>query len=84
MPYKTVEIDLKPEEAFDDASFKQALFSKLNMKDDGSVYLHPLRRSIDARSREVAIKVLVEIVPASEHIENSYKREYRQTYSHRY
>jgi uncharacterized protein len=58
---KTIEINLKPEEAFDEATFKPALFHKLNLLDDGSVFVRPIRRSIDARSKEVIVNFLVEI-----------------------
>lgn len=61
-----VEVDLKPEEAFDPDVYKEAVFRKLQMKNDGSVYLRPVRRSIDARSRNVKVKFLLEIVPAGE------------------
>jgi uncharacterized FAD-dependent dehydrogenase len=63
---KTIELQLNPQEAFDEPTFKSTLFSKLSLPDDGSVFINPLKRSIDARGRKVVVKVLVEIVPASE------------------
>ena len=63
---KTKEIELTPQEAFDEPSFKSTLYQKLKLPTDGSVYVNPLKRSIDARGRKVLVKVLVEIVPASE------------------
>jgi hypothetical protein len=58
---KTIEVELKPEEAFDENLFKPALFKKLQLPEDGSILLRPLRRSIDARGRNVVVKFLVEI-----------------------
>jgi uncharacterized protein len=63
---KTIELQLSPQEAFDEATFKNTLFSKLKLPDDGSVFINPLKRSIDARGRKVVVKVLVEMVPAAE------------------
>jgi len=59
-----LEVDLKPEEAFDEAVFKPAIFERLHLKDDGSICIHPLRRSIDARGKNVIVKFLVELIPA--------------------
>ncbi|MBL7873708.1 MAG: FAD-dependent monooxygenase [Cyclobacteriaceae bacterium] len=63
---KTVELQLSPQEAFDESAFKHTLFSKLEVPEDGSVFINPLKRSIDARGRKVIVKVLVEIVSAGE------------------
>ena len=63
---RTIEVDLKPEEAFEEALFRPAIFQRLSLKDDGSIHLRPLRRSIDARGKNVLIKFLVELVPAGE------------------
>ncbi len=58
---KTIEINLKPEEAFHESAFKPALFQKLNLADDGNIFVRPIRRSIDARSKEVFVNFLVEV-----------------------
>jgi uncharacterized FAD-dependent dehydrogenase len=63
---KTVEVALKPEEAFDQNEVQRALFQHLKLKDDGSIYVRPLRRSIDARGRKVVVKFLVELIPADQ------------------
>jgi len=63
---KTVEIALTPEEAFDQNVVHHALFQQLNLKDDGSIYIRPLRRSIDARGKKVVVKFLVELIPADQ------------------
>jgi uncharacterized protein len=74
---KTIEVQLSPEEAFDASAFKPALFSKLALQDDGSVFLNPLKRSVDARGKKVLVKVLVEIVPAKEATDKiTYRKEY--------
>jgi uncharacterized FAD-dependent dehydrogenase len=63
---KTVEVALKPEEAFDQNGVQRALFQHLKLKDDGSIYVRPLRRSIDARGRKVVVKFLVELIPVDQ------------------
>jgi uncharacterized protein len=63
---RTVEVDLKPEEAFEEPIFRRAIFERLRIKDDGSIFLHPVRRSIDARGKYVKIKFLVELIPAEQ------------------
>jgi uncharacterized protein len=74
---KTIEVHLSPEEAFDESQFKQTLFRKLQIPDDGSLLINPLRRSIDARSRNVIVKVLVEIIPIEEaYATIIYKKDY--------
>jgi len=63
---KTVELTLRPEEAFDDDAFKKAIHDRLQINPSEGIYIHPLRRSIDARGRHVVINVLVELVPAGQ------------------
>lgn len=63
---KTIEVSLSPEEAFDDNSFKPALFKKLGIQDDGSVFLNLQKRSVDARGKNVQVKIQVELVPSNE------------------
>lgn len=63
---RTFELNLKPEEAFDETLFRPAIFQQLRIRDDGSHYLRPLRRSIDARGKNVVVKFLVELVPADQ------------------
>ena len=63
---KTREIELTPQEAFDEPSLTSTLYRKLKLPTAGGVFVNPLKRSIDARGRKVLVKVLVEIVPASE------------------
>ena len=63
---KTLEISLSPQEAFDEAFFKQILHQKLKLGEKANFYPKVLKRSIDARSREVQIKLLVELVPVDQ------------------
>jgi uncharacterized FAD-dependent dehydrogenase len=63
---KLVEVVLKPEEAFDESLFRSAIFRKLAVKDDGSIFVNIIKRSIDARSREVIVRIQCEVVPSSE------------------
>lgn len=74
---KTIEVQLSPQEAFDENLFKNSLFEKVGIMDDGSVYIHPLKRSIDARGKKVVVKVLVEIIQSSQipH-SNNYRKDY--------
>lgn len=74
---RTVELQLTPQEAFDESLFKPALFAKLNIPDDGSVLFQPLKRSIDARGRKVHVNVLVEIIPSSQAVAQiTYRKNY--------
>ena len=74
---KTIEISLTPEEAFDDVVFEQALKTKLKLGDNESILPKVLKRSIDARSRQVQVKLLVELVPAGSIQGNQFfKKEY--------
>ena len=58
---QTTELILSPEEAFNEEYFIRALYKKLGLPDDGSVRVVPLKRSIDARSRQVIVRVQCEI-----------------------
>lgn len=74
---KTIEVQLSPQEAFDESAFKPALFQKLGIQDDGSVFINPIRRSVDARGKNVWVKVLVEIIPAKETTDKiTYRKDY--------
>ncbi|HEX6226183.1 MAG TPA: FAD-dependent oxidoreductase [Chryseolinea sp.] len=59
---KIVELVLKPEEAFDEVKFNTLLYSKLGLRQDGSVFVHPVKRSIDARSKNVVVRLQCEII----------------------
>lgn len=75
--HKTIEVQLSPQEAFDENQFKQILSAKLQLPEDGSLIINPIKRSIDARGRNVLVKVLVEVTPVEEaHPTISYKKNY--------
>jgi len=63
---KTVEIILSPEEAFQEDVFTSALYQKLRLKNDGSVFVQPVKRSVDARSKSVLVRVQCEVMYADE------------------
>ncbi|MBS1507748.1 MAG: FAD-dependent oxidoreductase [Bacteroidetes bacterium] len=57
---KKIEINLLPEEAFDEATFKQALYAKANLS-PYEVFIRPTRRSIDARGKTIWVKIQAEV-----------------------
>ena len=63
---KIVELVLKPEEAFDEVKFNSLLYSKLGFNQDGSVFVRPVKRSIDARSKNVVVRIQCEILKPEE------------------
>ena len=65
---KIAEVVLSPEEAFREDLFPAILYRKLSLPADGSVTVYPLRRSIDARSRSVRVRVQCRILEAGEAI----------------
>lgn len=64
--HKTIEVQLSPQEAFDESQFKHILSHKLHIPEDGPLIINPIKRSVDARSKNVSVKVLVELIPARE------------------
>lgn len=63
---KTIELSLRPEEAFDENIFPGILYQKLGLKNDGSVLVVPTKRSIDARSRQVVVRFQCDIISPAE------------------
>lgn len=63
---KIIEVVLKPEEAFDEVQLNTLLYSKLGIKQDGSVFVRPIKRSIDARSKNVVVRIQCEILKPEE------------------
>ena len=63
---KTVELTLTPEEAFDENLFPRILFRKLSLPDDGSISIIPIKRSVDARSRHIVVRLQCEILTREE------------------
>ena len=62
---KQAEVVLSPEEAFSETLFPSILYQKLGLKNDGHFYVKPLKRSIDARSRNVVVRIQCEIAAIS-------------------
>jgi uncharacterized FAD-dependent dehydrogenase len=63
---QTKEIVLQAEEAFNEELFENSLYEKLGIKRDGNFFVRPVKRSIDARGRNVVVRVLCEISSVSE------------------
>jgi uncharacterized protein len=62
----TIELTLWPEEAFNDSLFPDILYQKLKLKNDGSVYVNILKRSIDARGKKAIVRFLCEVVRSND------------------
>jgi uncharacterized FAD-dependent dehydrogenase len=60
------DIILWPEEAFNDSLFPRILYERLGLPQDGSVFIRPVKRSIDARSKKVCVRLQCEILKPSE------------------
>jgi uncharacterized FAD-dependent dehydrogenase len=71
-----VEVILPPEEAFNEELFPAILYEKLQLKKDGSVYVNPVKRSIDARGKKVIVRIQCEIL-SPEKLNPSIKRSYQ-------
>jgi uncharacterized FAD-dependent dehydrogenase len=63
---RTVEVILKPEEAFNEALFPSILYQKLKIHQQGEEVIHPVKRSIDARSKTVIVRIQCEIYTKGE------------------
>lgn len=57
-----VELQLSPQEAFDESLFTNVLYRKLSLSPDGEQKVIPTKRSIDARGKNVIVRVQVELV----------------------
>ncbi len=72
---KNTEITISPEEAFDETRFMPTLYKKVKANPE-QVFLRPVRRSIDARGKNVLVKVQVELVPIGKQTSGFHKRDY--------
>lgn len=63
---QTKEIILLPEEAFSEELFYPSLYRKAGLEQGGDQLIKPIKRSIDARAKQVIVRVLCEIVPVNE------------------
>lgn len=74
---RIVELVLRPEEAFREDLFPHILYKKLDLPDDGSILIRPLKRSIDARSKKISVRVQCEVIDSPEkHTLLSYKKDF--------
>src|SRR5690606_12558641 len=68
---------LRPEEAFDDNLFPEILYKKLDVPNDGQVIIRPVKRSIDARGRDVLVRMQVDVLSREDFSRNNLaNREY--------
>jgi uncharacterized protein len=75
---KLVELTLWPEEAFNDDLFPSILFEKLKVPNDGSIFITPLKRSIDARGSKVVVRLQCAILSRAEHDSSiTFSKQYR-------
>jgi uncharacterized FAD-dependent dehydrogenase len=58
---KTLELTLPPEIAFDETAFTKHIRQALRLDNEVPLYIRQLRRSIDARSRQIKVNVAVEV-----------------------
>ena len=63
---RIADVTLWPEEAFNETLFPDILYERLGLRNDGSVWITPVRRSIDARSKRVCVRFQCEIYDRNE------------------
>ncbi|MEX1241188.1 MAG: FAD-dependent oxidoreductase [Cyclobacteriaceae bacterium] len=63
---RILDLTLRPEEAFNDSLFPELLYERLGLKNDGSVWVNPVKRSIDARGKNVIVRFQCEVYNAGE------------------
>jgi uncharacterized FAD-dependent dehydrogenase len=62
-----VELQLNPQEAFEESQFREALYKKLSISPDGDLKIIPIKRSIDARGKNVIVRVQVEVLKSDQY-----------------
>lgn len=59
---KELQMQLSPEEAYDERKFRETVLRRLNLRqDDSEIHVRQTRRSIDARGRQVKVNVEAEV-----------------------
>src|SRR5690606_17175338 len=58
---KEIQLSLSPQEAYDDALFRSTVLQHLGLAENPAITVRQMKRSIDARGRQVIIKVTAEI-----------------------
>ncbi len=59
---KTIELSLTPQEAFDPLLFQQTVNEQVHLSPKGNKAFRLLKRSIDARNRNVVVKIIGEVI----------------------
>lgn len=81
---KVTEIVVSPQEAFDEVNFLSILSKKAGLSPDSALRVNPVRRSIDARSRNVVVRIQYDLVPKGEGIlDRKFERNYPSVHSGR-
>ena len=81
---RTVELTLSPEEAFNEELFTSILYQRLGLPANSDIHVNPVRRSIDARSRHVIVRVQCELRSPSEKTPLiTYQKDYNNVSSNR-
>lgn len=73
---KTVELILTPEEAFNEEAFQVILANRLRLPPDSTLAVRTLKRSIDARGKNIRVNILVELVDKGEFRPISYGKDF--------
>jgi uncharacterized FAD-dependent dehydrogenase len=63
---RIADLTLWPEEAFNESLFPGILYERLGLPHDGSVFVTPVKRSIDARGKKVIVRFQCEVYDATE------------------
>jgi uncharacterized FAD-dependent dehydrogenase len=63
---KIIEFDLSPAEAFDEDLFRKIVHEKFRLSPEGKLHFQVLKRSIDARSRNVVVRFAGQLVQTDE------------------
>ena len=79
---KTIQLQLPPKTAYTEQLLKEEIAKELSLKPTDQFFIQPLKRSIDARGRNIKINLTVEVY-INEHIPQfNYKPDYTLTTKH--
>ncbi|HWA36015.1 MAG TPA: FAD-dependent oxidoreductase [Cyclobacteriaceae bacterium] len=73
---KQLELSLTPQQAFDPDLFREVIANELRARRAGDKAFQMLKRSIDARGRNITVKIIGEIVPKSNIVNELVPRSY--------
>ncbi|MEO8471709.1 MAG: FAD-dependent oxidoreductase [Chryseolinea sp.] len=78
---KVTEIVLSPHEAFDEDNFLAILSQKIGVTPGTDLKVNPIKRSIDARSRNVVVRIQYDLVPIGEGaLDRNFERRYQSVH----